>query len=96
MLGFVGTHQRRHEVRAPTVALLDRLVDTVDEEKRHAELAEKEAELREEIEAIRKDIDLRDLRPTKMFVPALMVEQALKLLDNEFDKQYAMTTRRIL
>ena len=36
------------------------------------------------------------LRPTKIIVPATLRAEALKILNAEFDKQYAMTTRRML
>lgn len=36
------------------------------------------------------------MRPTKLLVPATLRAECLKILNAEFDKQYALTTRRIL
>lgn len=33
-------------------------------------------------------------RPTKLFVPAMMFDQALKILDAEFAKEYTLYARR--
>ena len=35
-------------------------------------------------------------RPTKLLVPAWLVGEALTVLNAEFDKQYAMTMRRVV